>query len=278
MKKALYYVSMAFVLLPIPFMLFFYIFNPTLHLFAVRDSVAEKASIEFVTFVVNKDIVSIENAIDKSMFENDFMFKIKSFYATNDFGSIQNIELVETGERKSTKDGSKKDYFSSSFEVKVNNSYYLTTIVIDKLKKDQSIVGFNLKQIGKPVKEITSLRSIRINMKNSCLFIYGLAMLVVSFLAIRKIHNNTNDYKSISYIGVLVGFLALAIDLNLNKFSFQPISIHFPALSISKLGNLGDWNMVVSIPIYAIYVLVKNKSKPKEVENVPTNVEENIAE
>ncbi len=256
MKSVLFYAVSILCFLPPVFCAYYYSTNPKTLMFITRDAGSETLAKDFIAAFFNKDVGRMRALAMPGAFDSQYLPALEELYRTNDVRPIRSMTLMETGSNSFADESGKKEYFTTVYEIRTDVSYYALTVLIEKSDERPFVRKLNFQVADRPLLELAGLRG-QVNGKNVPFFLLGLGMTAVSVLAIRKIRLNQDRYTAISYIGAVAGFSSLIVTLNTNAIDFNLIMFNFPPLSISRMGNLGLWRITVSIPIYALFVLIK---------------------
>ncbi|PKL23432.1 MAG: hypothetical protein CVV47_14420 [Spirochaetae bacterium HGW-Spirochaetae-3] len=255
-KTVLFYTVSVLCFLPPVFSAYYYSVDPKTLMFATRDAESETLAKDFIAAFINKDLGRMRALAMPGAFDSQYLPALEELYRTNDVRPIRSMTLMDTGSNSSTDESGKKEYFTTVYEIRTDVSYYAITVLIDTSGERPFVRNLNFQAADRSLLELAGLRG-QVNGKNVPFFLLGLGMTAVSVMAIRKIRLNQDRYRAISYIGVVAGLSSLIVTLNTGAIGFNLIALNFPPLSISRMGNLGLWRMTVSLPIYALYVLIR---------------------
>jgi hypothetical protein len=262
MNRKLFLLCSIVTFLPILFIVFYFVFDPKIYFLIARDNECEKVATIYIEALFNRDLETLKKYSIPGKFESDYKKSIEEVYDRFNIDTIKQLRIIETGQNTNTKNGSTSKVFTAWYEVKCENQVYAVNVTFDQMQTKKFVANLKINLLAKPVDTLVSLRSISFSFNHILLFSLGLVTLFLSFFAAKKVYNNEESYKKISYLGILIGIFAITANLNTGKMGFQLLTFKIPTLNIVKQGNIGNWNMAVSVPIYAIIVLIK---KPKKV-------------
>jgi len=275
--KIIYWLSLSLLLLPVIFNISFLVFNIRTKLFIERNEFTESINIEFIQNTIKKEYnEKIKSYVVPGLWETTFLPNIQNVYEQLGIGTMLQFELVDTKKQTYINDGIKTEYFINYYNVNDSNGkYYLIYVENKKIQNQWYIQKVNITIIKDDVYKITALKNYAFRPKSIIMFIFGYAMLSISFLAIRKIYRY--DMKARAFIFTLIGLTTITLNMITGVLSFNPISLNLFCLSITKMGNIGNWNIGVSIPFYAIFILFKKKNNKNSIDNAEQSLQPDSA-
>lgn len=178
------------------------------------------------------------------------------------------VKLVQANWTKTVgPDGSTTRQSELGYELSGGGRYAHAQLVIQRDSKGAVVAGFRIEPAAEPVQSWSSLSLKGKSGSHYAMVGAALAVLAITIGAIVRIwRSGLFPRRWLWTIGALIGLSNLTIDWSTGAFSFMPISFQLFSAGIAKTG-LGPWRLGVSIPVFAIWALLR-KRPPAEAEPV----------
>lgn len=169
------------------------------------------------------------------------------------------VELIQ-----SNKEFTNANRYDLFYGINANNKYFLLTLITDNTGGENKIAGFNIKQLDKSAKELSTFT---LSDKTPIHYlIFALAIIIPIFILsalIICIKTPIKKHKWLWIIFILLGLGTIKLNWTTSELGFQPISfLLFGVGGFKDIIPTTPWIISISLPLGAvIFLLQKNKIK-----------------
>lgn len=269
MKKAGFIIASTINLIPFAMLLLFLVVNPKLPVLFGRDKVKEEIAIKYITAFFNKDLEELKELSNPDEFEVAFLPQLKNLYAHSDMKKMDRYDLIDSGINKNNEAIICHYYY----EIESNSKLFIIKIDIKTKGNLNYIENMSIEPISSHAMHLGRLTNYLANKNVIAILIFAIIATYICQLSINYVWKDISNKKWLWYLLSLITFPAFSINKANGTILFSLLSIHLPALNLSRQGNIGLWQITTGLPIIAIIIVVKkliHQYRLKEANRNPT--------
>jgi hypothetical protein len=148
---------------------------------------------------------------------------------------------------------------SLTYQYHFKNAWVLAAVTIDTEAENKRVFGINVNPIPKSLEELNAFTLKGKGAIHYVIFVTAIIVPVFIIWTIIICARTKIRRKWLWIIGILIGIGRINLNWTTGQLGFQLIAFQIPGAGIVKMGLYAPWILTVSIPVVAIWFLIKRQ-------------------